>query len=347
MPRSTTPKPDRTPIPRTTQALNAFWKDHPAWAQALPENQPHYAIPAAAIQGPQLQRVFGKSLAIEREFTRVCDTHGIVGVGETCTVAYHRLTCQPLQLDPRWVTALGWTAQQAAAIQTAGGQTDIAHDRLLGVVGWLLTEPLFLADVAKLRTEYEALPAGTRPNFPLGRAVVLDSVGVHEPEMPAATSAFAVNLRQFLDRWGLMQLATWDLPDPQGPLLPNYLPEGPARPAHGIHIFIPLHYPLQGDDDLLGRVREFQRQQAETLALPPGFGGIAHHALYAQMFRLIYLDLAVRGRFQHRGPRGIASALEAAAAPYLGRSGDSVHRLWKWIRTCRRGGRSTIRRLRG
>ncbi|MBA4192662.1 MAG: hypothetical protein C0467_32245 [Planctomycetaceae bacterium] len=347
MPPSTTPKTGPSPIQWTTQALNAFWTAHADWARSLPENQPHYAIPAAAIQGPQLQRVFGEKLEIEREFTRLCDANGIVGVWGTRTVAYHHLTRQPLQLDSTLLAAYGWTAQQGAAIQTAAGQSDIAHDRLLGVVGWLLTEPVFLNDVAQLQAEYEALPACTRPNFPLGRVVCLDGSDLSEAEFPAATAAFAVNLRQFLDRWGLTQLATWDLPNPQGPLLPNLLPEGPARPAYGIHIFVPLHYPLQGDDDLLGRVREFQQQQAAELGLPPGVAGIAHHALYAQMFRLIHLDRAVRGRFQDRGPRGIVSALEAAAAPYLGRGGDSVHRLWKWIRTCRRGDRLTIRRLQG
>jgi len=341
MPRPTTPKPNLSPILWTTQALTAFWNEHADWAQALPENEPHYAFPAAAIEGPQLQRVFGKRLEIERQFTQVCDAHGIVGVWGARAVGYHHLTRQPLQLDPALAAGLGCTPQQAAAIQTAAGQTEAAHDRLLGVVGWLLTEPLFLADVAKLRGEYEALPVDDQPSFPLARVVMLRT------QPSAVTAAFLENLRQFLDRWGLTQMATWDLPNPQGPLLPTLLPEGPARPAHGIHIFVPLHYPLQGDDDLLGRVREFQQQQAAELGLPPGVAGIAHHALYAQMFRLIHLDRAVRGRFQDRGPRGIVSALEAAAAPYLGRGGDSVHRLWKWIRTCRRGDRLTIRRLHG
>jgi hypothetical protein len=165
--------------------------------------------------------------------------------------------------------------------------------------------------------------------------------------VPAGTLAFVEHLRLFLDRWGLIQLVTWDLPDPQGPLLPNVLSEGPARPVHGVHLFLPLHYPLQGDDDLLGRVREFQRQQAIELGLPPTFAGIGHHTQYAQMFRLIHLDRAVRGRFDPRPPRGIVSVLEAAAASVLGIGEESVRRLWKWIRTCRRGERQTISRLRG
>ncbi|MDB5306934.1 MAG: hypothetical protein JWO38_1136 [Gemmataceae bacterium] len=141
-----------------------------------------------------------------------------------------------------------------------------------------------------------------------------------------------------------MQLATWDLPDPQGPLLPNPLPgDALVSPSHGVHIFIPVHYPLQGDDDLLRRVREFQRQQATELGLASGFGGVGHHAQYAQMFRLIHLDRAVRGRFPGRPPRGLVSATEAA---YLRIGPESVRRLHKWIRTCQAGGRRTISRLR-
>jgi hypothetical protein len=343
---SANPNNEQPAILNTGRALAAFWKDHAAWAQALQENQPHYAIPAAAIQGPQLQRVFGVKLEIEREFTRLCDANGIVGVWGTRTVAYHHLNRQPLQLDSTLLAACGWTAPQGATIQTGTGQSDIAHDRLLGVVGWLLTEPVFLNGVAQLQAEYEALPAGTRPNFPLGRVVCLDGSELSEAEFPAATSAFAVKLRQFLDRWGLIQVATWDLPDPQGPFLPNSLPEGPARPVHGIHIFVPLHYPLQGDDDLLRRVRGFQRQQAATMGMPPGFGGISHHAQYAQMFRLIHLERTVRGRFQNRVPRGIVSALEAAAHQYLSISEASIRRLGTWIRKCRRGKRASIKQLR-
>jgi len=331
----------------TAQTLNSFWNDHADWAQALPGAGPHYAIPAAAICGPQLKRIFGDRLEIERKFTQVCDENRIVGVWGGHTVGYHHLTRPPLQLDPAWVALLGWTAQQVAMIQTAGGPADVASERLQGAVGWLLTEPAFLKELGNLRTEYEALPAAKRPNFPLGRVVVLDTSSVRKTKLPAATSAFAGKLQQFLDRWGLMQLATWDLPDPQGPLLPNLLPEGPARPAHGIHIFVPLHYPMHGDDDLLGRVREFQKQQAATLGLPPGLGGIAHHAQYSQMFRLIHLDQAVRGRFQGRSPRGFVSALEAAAYCYLGISEASIRRLWTWIRKCRNGDRQSIAQLRG
>src|SRR5687768_14328534 len=58
-----------------------------------------------------------------------------------------------------------------------------------------------------------------RPALPLGRVVALST------QWPgtALPLAFVEHLRLFLDRWGLTQLVTWDLPDPQGPPLPNVL----------------------------------------------------------------------------------------------------------------------------
>lgn len=339
------PRPNSGPPPLrwTNVALDTFWGEHPDWVQALPGDGPHYAVPGAALDGPALEGIFGAQLVIERDFTRLCDEHGIIGVWRRRTIACHLLTRPPLQLDPTLLARLNWDARQVAMIRDADARTDSAHARLQGVVGWLLTEPTFLAEVVQLRAGYDALPVAERPSFPLGRVTILESPSGQV--LHAGTAAFAGGVRQFLDRWGLTRLITWELPDPQGPLLPNFLPEGPARPAHGVHVFLPLHYPLQGDDDLLGRVREFQRQQALELGLPSAFAGVAHHAQYAQMFRLMHLDRAVRGRFGGRPPRGIVSALEAAAS-HLGIGAESVRRLWKWIRICHRGGRQTIRRLR-
>ncbi len=331
----------------TSERLNTFWRDNAEWAQDLPGDRPTYAIPRAAFEGTALQRVYGETLAIEREFSRLCEECGIIGVWGRQVIGYHLLTRLPLQVDPRLVASLGWTRQQIAAVTGSGDRLDVANDRLLGVVGWLLTEPTFLMNVSHLRAGYEALPASGRPNFPLGRVVTLDTTNARRTNLSAGTSAFAENLRTFLDRWGLTQLVTWELPNPQGPLLPNSLPEGPACPTHGIHLYLPLHYPLQGDDDLLRQVREFQRQQAISLQLPQELGGIAHHAQYAQMFRLIHLERAVRGRFQNGLPHGGVSAVEASAANYLDISLESVRRLRTWILACQRGDRHTIRRLRG
>jgi len=150
---------------------------------------------------------------------------------------------------------------------------------------------------------------------------------------------------QLLDRWGLASLPAWDLPDPQGPLLPSHLPDGaPARPAHGVWVYVPVHYPLQGDDELQRRVVEFQRQQARELNIDPSFAGNTHHETYDRMFQVIHLERAVRSRFAHP-PRGLASRIEDAVATALHLSVDRVRRLRKMIAQCRAGRRAAIREL--
>jgi len=165
------PQPDsgRTPLRWTSVALATFWDEHTDWVQALPGEGPHYAVPGAALRGPALGGIFGAELASEREFTRLCDEHGIIGVWARRTIDCHLLTRRPLQLDPALLAQLNWDARQVAMIRDADTRTDSALPRLQGVVGWLLTEPTFLADVAQLRAGYDALPAADRPSFPLGR----------------------------------------------------------------------------------------------------------------------------------------------------------------------------------
>jgi hypothetical protein len=143
-------------------------------------------------------------------------------------------------------------------------------------------------------------------------------------------------------------MATWDLPEPQGPLLPNpLLPGAPALPAHGIHLVLPLHYPLQGDEDLLRQVYEFQRQAVRDLGLNESLAGLPHHKAYATMFQIIHLERTARSRLPGgRVFRGFVTHLEGALAGHLGCSIDQVQKYRKAISACRRGRRDRIAWLR-
>lgn len=307
-----------------------------------------YAIPPAAVDslarpaGSRAVPLFdGPTADAEREFSRVCGSKQIVGVGPDGPIAYHLLTAATLDVTDPVLAGMGWTAAQ---LRTAGELADRGAEsrrRLRGVVGWLLTEPAFLRQVAGARHLYHGLPQGGRPQFPLAR--VLRVPGDTGSEVSAG---FAAALRALLDRWGLTSLAAWDLPDPQGPLLPDRLPaDAVARPAHGVYVYVPVHYPLQGDDALQRQVAEFQRRQALELGIDPSFAGNTHHETYGQMFRVLHLERAVRRRFG-RPPRGLAGGVEAAAAAALGLSTDRVGRLRKWVNACRAGNRARVRDLR-
>jgi hypothetical protein len=158
------PAAGSTPLRWTGEELDAFWREHADWAQALPGGGPHYSIPSAALGGPELERVLGAQLEIERDFTRLCDDNGIVGVWGRRTVTYYLITRPSFQLPAGLAARLGWGPSELAMIGAATARTDVAHVRLHGVVGWLLTEPTFLAGVEQLRVEYDALPLSGPPS---------------------------------------------------------------------------------------------------------------------------------------------------------------------------------------
>ncbi|MBX9581064.1 MAG: hypothetical protein K2X87_12215 [Gemmataceae bacterium] len=337
------------PLPRgTSDALGELRRRHPGWAARFGVDDPVYALPPTAIDslgrpaGSRAVPLFDEPTAdAEREFARLCASNHVVGVGPDGPVAFHLLTDTALDIESPVIAGMGWTAAQLQTVQELADRGAGTRPRLRGVVGWLLTEPAFLRQVADVRRLYQGLPEAGRPRFPLARVVPVPGTTGGE-----RWAAFAAALRALLDRWGLMSLAAWDLPDPQGPLLPDHLPaDAVARPAHGVYVYVPVHYPLQGDDALQRQVAEFQRQQAVGLGIDPSFAGNTHHETYGQMFRVLHLERAVRHRFA-RPPRGLAGGIEAAAAAALRLSTDRVQRLRKWVNACRAGNRSRVRDLR-
>ena len=155
-------------------------------------------------------------------------------------------------------------------------------------------------------------------------------------------------LNAFLDRWGLMRMATWDLPEPQGPMLPAQLPmDAQAMPEHGLHIVLPVHYPLTGNDDLLRQIRQQQVQLAERTGVDPSMAGLPHFAVYGQMFEVHFLESIIKSRYGGTGRRpGFVTVAEHVIAETLSISVNQVQKLRKGISACRRGHRSSVSWLR-
>jgi hypothetical protein len=129
-----------------------------------------------------------------------------------------------------------------------------------------------------------------------------------------------------------MKLADWDLPEPKGPLFDDQLPAGaPASPTHGIRITLPLHYPLQGDDELLKQVKEFQQDAMIALGLPKHLAAIRNHQQFAQIFRLIRVETTLRSRWAKKAPRHAVGLIETAAAVELKISPETVRKMRKLI----------------
>jgi hypothetical protein len=220
--------------------------------------------------------------------------------------------------------------------------------RLKGYIGWLLTEPAFLDDCRALASRRDALPPADRPGFPLRR-------GLFHPSLPVdfrataseAGAAFATAFFEFCDRWGLAGMASWDLPEPQGPLFPNPLPPGaPALPRQAVHLVIPVHYPLTGDDDLLTRILQEQQCLADLAGLPRSAAGLPHHKAYATILEVVHWERVITGRLGPRPrPRGFVGLLRHAIAATLGIQVDQVEKWRKAISACRRGRRDSVAAL--
>ncbi len=110
-------------------------------------------------------------------------------------------------------------------------------------------------------------------------------------------------------------------------------------------LYVPIHYPLRGDDDLQQRVAEYQWQQVAALGIDPSFAGNTHYERYDRVFRLLHLECAARSRFD-TAPAGLVGRIETAATDVLGLSLERVQRLRKIVSACRRGRRASARELR-
>ena len=142
-------------------------------------------------------------------------------------------------------------------------------------------------------------------------------------------------------------MLTWDLPEPQGPMLPARIPaESQAMPKHGLHLVLPVHYPLTGTDDLLRQIRQQQVYLAKEIGVDPSMAGLPHFEVYGQMLEVRLLEMTIRSRYDRPGQRqGLVTVMEHVIAETLYISVDQLQRLRKGISACRRGKRSSVKWL--
>ncbi|MFV1964007.1 MAG: hypothetical protein ACC628_01190 [Pirellulaceae bacterium] len=212
-------------------------------------------------------------------------------------------------------------------------------------MGWLVTDPEFGERKDELAERWTTLDGTERP-FPIERAVKVDK-SLKETKIARGIADFQPDLEAFLDRWGLTRMVTWDIPEPQGPMLPVPLSaDAQAMPEHGLHIVLPIHYPLTGTDDLLRQIRQQQIELAKEANLDPSVAGLPHFEAYARIFDVDLFEKTIRSRYDKPGRnRGLVTVMEHAIAETLGISVNQVQKLRKAISACRRGKRSAVKWL--
>ena len=316
-------------------------------------DHPVYCLPGEAIKSlekplahrpPLLEK---SDRSFELEFSGLCKRMNAIGLWKDLPVRYACLQHRQIQTAPSQRRN-----RREAEVQSEVRGPDTARAteiqlRIKGYAGWLVTDKGFLAARDQLAKSWNALPTGDRPSFPLER-----THGLPEPAGAAGAAAEVARFRgeanEFLDHWGLIRMVTWDLPEPQIPTIPASLRnDAAAIPRHGLHIVLPLHYPLIGSDELLSGIQRMQASLATQYGLDASIAGLPHHEVLGQMLETEHIEQTIRTRYASRVRRAdFAQAVEHAVADAVGLSVDHVRRLRRAIRACKCGKRETAFLLR-
>lgn len=203
----------------------------------------------------------------------------------------------PSKIDEKRLQAAGMDAsyvEELANLLQGEHLTDI-RDRALGAIGGLLCHAGFRAETQTLRTLWRNIPAYARPRLPLGRIhVPVTNDEATDPLTSSLIGEFRARFLAFLDRWQLMEMSTWDFPNPLEfhPVDPRYDPN--LRPATSVITSVSGLIPLNKSDRRISapvsaRHREFRRElNLEILE--------NKWESYAQLARLRRLEMALQSR---------------------------------------------------
>ena len=332
------------------ELLDQFRSNYEKWFARFRETDPLYSLPKAVIsvlagkdhRGKQL---IGESDAsAELAFSLLCERFTAVGFWASDPIVYECL--RPLNRPPdvKRLHTMGWTRQQISAVMSMIARSEGVWRRLRGYAGWLVLDPDFRRQRDKLARAWTRLEFNERPGFPLHCGMAIASAPQSRIASDAA-SKFQAKLDAFLLHWGLKGMMTWDLPEPQGPLIPALMePGATAMPRHGLHIVLPTHYPLTGEDLLLKEIQNQQLQIAREANLDPSIAGLPHFEAYGSLFEVHHLESTIRRRYGQRGG-GFVKQMENAIAAALRIDASYVQKLRKGISAILRGKRSSIRWL--
>jgi len=287
-------------------------------------------------------------VAAEEAFRQTCEEYGTstVGVHNGCPVLFS-LLCSPPPLRsiaPELVDRLGWaqilpSGTVDARLQGAQKQSEQARRRILGFAGYLTFNEQYQAEKESLQERWAALDVQTPLPF---RANVHDqppsfmapSARPRGKRLPDATSTFLNDLGTFLRKWQLMELTTWDLPWPQGPLgnIPPDLVRLIHGPTHNVST-LPAFYDLPSSVQVREEIRTQQQMAAEQVGLKgdfpvTGLGGRGDGpSIEAAAFRLWLIEKTVLGRYGK--PHGLAARLQVASAEILQCSEERIRQIRK------------------
>lgn len=284
-----------------------------------------------------------EEISFERDLAAFCKRHHAVGIFHDRPVLYFLKNRERAPtITPEQFAQLGWDrfmtlGQAQNGIDSCLDLMDPVLLRVQGYVGWLLTNPQFIAERDQLRNDWDRAVAalGAIPAYPVR---VVDDPNVVQPPSGAddVTNTFVSDFNMFYERWTLQSLVTWDLPMPLGAnltghrhQLPTAIPESVGR----FTIDIPSTLRLPANFPLHSLLEVVQRQQTPAHLRPwldaqdqMHEEGL-RHGRFGHMFDLaFYRDTVLAGRYLERF-QGSVAKLDEAFASFMGLGVDSVKKL--------------------
>lgn len=219
----------------------------------------------------------------------------------------------------------------------------MARRQLLAYVGWLVTNPIYLEERDQLRELSNScrLPVV----FPVRAPVNLPASypGEGRP-LPDQDRLFGQRVEAFLTRWCLMELVTWDLPFPQGPLLGLV---GTGRVLEtvlgkGAVLFVPWHFRVHAKAEVLEELYKAQRQtgrESPTRFMEQDRWPVEHIETYAKLFLVRHFRSAVASRYSLTSHRDRVGQINRALAQWLigtnsqeAEHEDQLESATRWVR---------------
>jgi len=238
----------------------------------------------------------------------------------------------PLPLPSAALLQQAGLSRRRKAVEKVTAKVDDFQLRNKGYIGRLVTDPSFLRARDALRAVWLALSEYERPGLPLPRTPMrFGSVSKRVADFQALLSVFC-------DRYGLQGMATWELPEPLGPLL-----SGNNWPPHIINcrkvlIALPSHFQVMDKDELLELIRDLQKTEIHEAGLDPTCVAPRSTESYAHLLEIDHYERVVIGRYgQAPRPKGFMTQLGKAVATHLDISSDHFRSLHKALAAFKRG----------
>ena len=308
--------------------FEAIYSDHPALREDVIYALPHSLIDAIC-EEPGLEDFLSEEEAIFERDLADCEVGGFFlespfSIPSQIELTFKRTMLPGLKADVKQkvkaANSTGDSSPQAKGRNDAQKKAlekmkqDAATD-CWGYAGWLVTEQGFLKERDEFRSRWEPTvkELGYLPPRP-------PHVDLDASEVVAEYREFMAAYLEFLNRWGLQELVTWDLPVPLRPLHFGPGREFPSNIMSAGYMFWEPCYRLREDKKRLNLVAEVFLDQAVPEHLrgwlsdrPPKWGP----ERFARVWELFpFYELALKRRYEEK-LQGNLDRLDRALTTYL------------------------------